>query len=211
MMRSRLTSRSVVNVVCGIILGNSGFLSAYASSVSCPLASVAQVRKPDKCASQGGDYLSKRGDARIHGALDLNAHVGDKVFAVRDGVVAVASGGWGNLGNTVVIDHGDGNYSVYGHLETISVCKGHQVKAGESVGSVGYSGNAECLKGSGLPPHLHFAVLNAGKAGLANGAKPIATIESWAARWREWFYGDNLAVGALSPQSLLQGKTCWSD
>ena len=112
------------------------------------------------------------------------------------------------MGNAVIIDHEDGDYSVYGHLAQLGVEKGACVKAGDVVGTVGFTGNAQCLKDKGLSSHLHFAVIRAAKIGLADDGKPIATAtknaDDWLALGKEVFPGDNLDLGIKDPQILLQ-------
>ncbi|MFC4312623.1 M23 family metallopeptidase [Steroidobacter flavus] len=184
--------------------------AANPPAVSCPLEKVAEIRDNDVCALQGGDYLSNRRSGKIHGALDLNAAVGDKVLATKAGIVVVAAEKWADMGTAVIIDHGDGGYTVYGHLDEAKVKKGAKVVAGQQVGTVGFTGNSDCLQKNKLPPHLHFGYLNAGKAGLARRDYPIAEIERWGAAWEEAFYGDVLAVGVQHPQMAIEGLTCWA-
>src|SRR5437868_5517208 len=109
------------------------FVSAGAqhADYSCPLAGTPAIRGSDTVASSGGRFDSARGNGHKHGALDLNSSVGTDVFAVRAGRAAVAASGWGVLGNTVIVDHGDGEYSVYAHLNDISVASGAKVNAGD--------------------------------------------------------------------------------
>ena len=96
------------------------------------------------------------GVPRHHAGIDLAAPYGAAVRAIADGVVAFADprGGYGNL---VVVVHGDGHSSHYGHLQSIAVKPGSWVKAGQLVGRVGSSGIS-----SG--PHLHFEIRYHGKA-----------------------------------------------
>ena len=77
-----------------------------------------------------------RENGKKHGALDLNGAVGDPVFAALDGLVAVASLNWGAMGNTVIIDHGAGAYTVYGHLQAVFVKERDPVRTGIQVGTV---------------------------------------------------------------------------
>jgi murein DD-endopeptidase MepM/ murein hydrolase activator NlpD len=68
------------------------------------------------------------------------------------------------MGNYVIIDHGNGEYSVLQHMEqgSINVSPGQTVKAGEQVGSVGFSGDA-------IYPRLHYTVINSPKELAAEG------------------------------------------
>src|SRR4051812_6640787 len=97
---------------CAMLL--CAFLSAGAQSAgySCPLAGSPTIRGSDTVASSGGRFNSGRGSGHSHGGLDLNSSEGADVFAAHAGRVAVAASGWGVLGNAVIIDHGDGEYSV---------------------------------------------------------------------------------------------------
>lgn len=68
------------------------------------------------------------------------------------------------MGNYVVIDHGNGQFSMLQHLEqgSIIVRKGELVRAGQQIGKIGFSGNAKF-------PHLHYAVMNSAKPQTAEG------------------------------------------
>lgn len=68
------------------------------------------------------------------------------------------------MGNYVVIDHGNGQFSMLQHLEqgSIIVRKGERVRAGQQIGKVGFSGNATF-------PHLHYAVMSSQKVQSAEG------------------------------------------
>lgn len=68
------------------------------------------------------------------------------------------------MGNYVIIDHGNGQFSMLQHLEqgSILVRKGEMVRAGQQVGKIGFSGNATF-------PHLHYAVMSSQKAQGAEG------------------------------------------
>jgi murein DD-endopeptidase MepM/ murein hydrolase activator NlpD len=90
------------------------------------------------------------GDRDFHQGLDISADHGSQVYATADGVVshAAAEGGYGNL---IVIDHGYGLETRYGHLSRYNVRPGDKVKRGDVVGLVGSTGRAT---GS----HLHYEV-----------------------------------------------------
>jgi len=87
-----------------------------------------------------------------HTGVDIGAWIGSGVKAADGGYVAVAQGGWnGGYGNYVVIDHGNGFVTLYGHLSSIYVKPGESVSAGEQIGAVGSTGNS-------TGPHLHFEI-----------------------------------------------------
>jgi murein DD-endopeptidase MepM/ murein hydrolase activator NlpD len=90
------------------------------------------------------------GDRDFHAGLDISADHGSQVYATADGIVthAAAEGGYGNL---VVVDHGYGLETRYGHLSRYSVRPGDTVKRGDVVGLVGSTG-----KSTGA--HLHYEV-----------------------------------------------------
>jgi LysM repeat protein len=85
----------------------------------------------------------------IHYGIDIAGHLGVAIFAVDSGVVVYA--GWNDwgYGNVIVIDHGSGWQSLYGHLNAINVTCGAPVTQGMVIGAMGSTGNS-----SG--PHLHF-------------------------------------------------------
>ncbi|HWM88612.1 MAG TPA: peptidoglycan DD-metalloendopeptidase family protein [Kofleriaceae bacterium] len=94
---------------------------------------------------------------RTHKGIDMTAPLGTPVHAARGGQVVRAGATTGGFGNLVVIDHGGGVRSFYGHLHSIDVKKGDQVEAGAVLGQVGSTGRS-----SG--PHLHFEVRQDGRS-----------------------------------------------
>jgi len=83
-----------------------------------------------------------------HHAIDIANKTGTPIYACDAGVVEVA--GWGTgYGNQIVIDHGGGRKSRYGHLSKFYVRKGDVVKKGEAIAAMGSTGNS-------TGPHLHF-------------------------------------------------------
>ena len=82
--------------------------------------------------------------------IGIAAGAGTPVRAIADGEVVVAEN-IGTYGLTVIVQHGAGDYSVYGSLASAAVAKGARVRKGQSVGSVG-SADPE------MPPHLHFEI-----------------------------------------------------
>ena len=91
-----------------------------------------------------------------HSGVDLAAARGTDVVATLPGLVHVLVSATG-YGLHVVIDHGGGLTSLYGHLDTVAVADGTYVTAGEAVGAVGSSGNS-------TGPHLHFEICRDGIA-----------------------------------------------
>jgi len=85
----------------------------------------------------------------IHPGVDLGANTGAPVYAADAGLVVFAN--WSDLGygNAVLIDHGNGYQTLYGHLSQIQTYCGAKVKAGQLIGLAGATGNA-------YGPHLHF-------------------------------------------------------
>ena len=85
-----------------------------------------------------------------HSGLDLSAPAGTPVRAPQRGQVAFASELF-FAGNTVILDHGLGLFTLYGHLESISVSLGDVVEPGATLGRVGSTGRA-------TGPHLHWGM-----------------------------------------------------
>ena len=92
---------------------------------------------------------------RSHSGMDFSAKVGTDVYATGDGVVTFAAWKQG-YGNCIVVNHGYGYETLYGHLSKYKVRVGQKVKRGEVIGLVGNTG-----KSTG--PHLHYEVMVKGK------------------------------------------------
>jgi murein DD-endopeptidase MepM/ murein hydrolase activator NlpD len=87
---------------------------------------------------------------RLHAGVDLAAPHGTAIVAAGAGVV-VAAGPEGGYGNAILIDHGNGWLTHYGHLSAIGVEIGRRVATGEHIGDEGSTGHS-------TGPHLHFEV-----------------------------------------------------
>lgn len=85
-----------------------------------------------------------------HSGIDLAAARGTPVMATLPGIATVILSATG-YGLHVVIEHGGGLSSLYGHLETVTIASGEYVGGGAVIGTVGSSGNA-------TGPHLHFEI-----------------------------------------------------
>jgi murein DD-endopeptidase MepM/ murein hydrolase activator NlpD len=90
------------------------------------------------------------GGLNFHPGLDISAGHREPVVATADGLVTTASAA-GNYGNLVVIDHGFGISTKYGHLSRFAVLAGQPVRRGDVIGYVGSTGRS-------TNPHLHYEV-----------------------------------------------------
>jgi murein DD-endopeptidase MepM/ murein hydrolase activator NlpD len=86
----------------------------------------------------------------FHSGIDLAAGPGTTIYAAAPGKVQVFASATG-FGLHVIIDHGNGLQSLYGHMSAVSVADGSYVSAGDVIGSVGSTGNS-------TGPHLHFEI-----------------------------------------------------
>jgi len=103
----------------------------------------------------------------VHMGVDLASTQNAPVEASNGGIV-LFTGHIGIYGNTVIIDHGMGVFSLYGHLSSISVRKNQTVKKGESIGRTGLTGMAG-------GDHLHFSMIVGGKF--------VNPVEWWDPHW----------------------------
>ena len=87
---------------------------------------------------------------RMHTGIDIGARSGTPIQAAKAGEVIYA--GWlGGYGNAVVLDHGDGIATLYGHQSRIAAVEGQVVNQGDVIGYVGTTGHS-------TGNHLHFEV-----------------------------------------------------
>jgi murein DD-endopeptidase MepM/ murein hydrolase activator NlpD len=119
-------------------------------------------------------YDGRPVDSQDHLGFDLASTRMAPVPAANDGIVVLARY-FGIYGNTVVLDHGYGLMSLYGHLSSIAVDEGRRVVRGEPVGRSGETGLA-------AGDHLHFTMLLHGL--------PVNPREWWDAHW----IGDRLSL-----------------
>jgi murein DD-endopeptidase MepM/ murein hydrolase activator NlpD len=89
---------------------------------------------------------------RRHYGLDVGAPKGTPIFAATDGTIIYSGWNSGGYGNMVIIDHGGGLFTRYGHATKLLVKAGDTVKRGDTIALVGSTGRS-------TGPHLHFEVL----------------------------------------------------
>jgi murein DD-endopeptidase MepM/ murein hydrolase activator NlpD len=93
---------------------------------------------------------------KMHEGMDFTAKTGTPIFATGDGVVARADNTASGYGNHIVLRHGFGYETLYGHLSKYKCRAGQKVKRGDVIGYVGSTGRSEA-------PHLHYEVHKNGK------------------------------------------------
>ena len=95
------------------------------------------------------------GTARFHSGLDIGGDYGMPIYAAASGTVIYA--GWiSGYGNAVIIDHGGGVTTLYGHNESLNVSEGQSVSQGQVIAMCGSTGNS-------TGPHCHFEVRENGE------------------------------------------------
>ncbi|MCC7319282.1 MAG: M23 family metallopeptidase [Bacteroidales bacterium] len=94
---------------------------------------------------------------KFHEGVDFSAPTGTEVFATGDGTVESVEKSYFGYGNMIVINHGYGYKTAYGHLSAFNVRKGEKVKRGQMIAKVGSTGKS-------TSPHLHYEVRKNNKA-----------------------------------------------
>ncbi len=92
---------------------------------------------------------------RCHNGVDIGIPQGNDVIAVADGTATLTDRGTKSYGKYIVVNHGLGVYTLYGHLSQFKVSNGAFVKEGDLIGLSGNTGLSEA-------PHLHFSVIMSG-------------------------------------------------
>ena len=138
-------------------------------------------------------YKGKEVDQQVHLGFDLASFAGTPIVSANRGIVLFADE-LGIYGNCVIIDHGMGVQSLYGHLSSIDVKAGQTVEKEQQIGRSGMTGMAG-------GDHLHFTM-------LVNG-KMVNPVEWWDAHWIE----DRIlqeAPGAPASGSLSRSRAASS-
>jgi murein DD-endopeptidase MepM/ murein hydrolase activator NlpD len=119
---------------------------------SIPAIQPVSNRDLDRIASGFGMRIDPvYGTPKLHKGLDFTASQGTPIYATGNGVVRESGFSEGGYGNHVVINHGYGYETLYGHMVRVKVRNGQRVKRGELIGWVGNTG-----KSTG--PHCHYEV-----------------------------------------------------
>lgn len=90
------------------------------------------------------------GRLQMHKGLDISGRTGTPIYATADGTVMV-TGYTRGIGRYVIVDHGYGYGTMYGHLSEITVRRGAKVRRGEKIAEMGSTGRS-------TGPHLHYEV-----------------------------------------------------
>lgn len=96
------------------------------------------------------------GEYKLHKGIDYAGNYGDPIKASKSGVVEYS--GWiSGYGNTIILGHGNGVQTLYPHAQTLNVSYGQTVAQGDTIATVGSTGNS-------TGPHLHFEIRINGEA-----------------------------------------------
>lgn len=115
------------------------------------------------------------GRAQNHGGIDIPANGGTPILAAKSGQVITSvkgSGAYWSYGNYVVIDHGNGNSTLYAHMSSRAVSEGEMVKQGQVIGYVGTTGNS-------TGNHLHLEIRVNGQRTDPEAKFPDLNLSSW--------------------------------
>ena len=104
------------------------------------------------------------GGGEFHKGADFAAPAGTPIYAAANGTVIKSGDEDDDFGNKVVIDHGGGFYTLYGHMSSVAVSAGQPVSQGNVIGYVGSTG-------ASTGPHLHFQVASGSWYGENGGGQ----------------------------------------
>jgi murein DD-endopeptidase MepM/ murein hydrolase activator NlpD len=93
---------------------------------------------------------------KFHYGIDFTAPTGTEIYVTGDGTVEKIESSLRGYGNSVIINHGYGLKTIYGHMSRFNVKQGQKVKRGDIIGFVGSTGLSTA-------PHLHYEVERGGE------------------------------------------------
>lgn len=93
---------------------------------------------------------------KMHWGMDFTAPTGTPIYATGDGKVTTQKNSRSGYGNHIIIDHGYGYETLYGHMSKVEARRGQIVKRGDIIGYVGSTGRSTA-------PHLHYEVIKDGR------------------------------------------------
>ena len=137
----------------GDVVGGTQFETKAPTSMSPALSS---LKNSNVSSGYGNRAAPLAGASTDHKGIDIKGNTGDPVKAVKAGKIKFA-GEQRGYGKLVVIDHGDGTETKYGHLSDIGVTQGAQVESNQIIGKLGATGNV-------TGPHLHYELIKYGQA-----------------------------------------------
>ncbi|MGN1478747.1 MAG: murein hydrolase activator EnvC family protein [Acutalibacteraceae bacterium] len=117
--------------------------------------------------SSGYGYRSDpaTGKTKLHSGMDIAAPLNSTIVATKSGTVVYVKYGNSGYGNHILLNHGDGTYSLYGHCNSLAVGSGQSVSQGQVIAYVGHSGYA-------TGNHLHFEI----RDGAGNKYNPASYV-----------------------------------
>ena len=152
--RSKLEKEKIekrnTNIVKNIRRG--GTVSASSSSNASAMLGSLSFRRPLNSSRVSAGYLGYPG----HRGIDFPSPQGTPVMAAESGTVTTVMYSNKSYGNRVIIDHGNGISTLYGHNSTIGVSLGQKVSKGQTIAGVGSTGNS-------TGNHVHFEIRINGK------------------------------------------------
>ncbi len=136
-------------------------------------SSAAGAASPDRTVGGGGCIWPASGTVtsefgsrwgRLHAGIDIAAPTGTPIFAAQGGTV-IFSGVQSGYGNVVIVSHGGGLTTLYGHQSRVAASNGQSISQGDNIGYVGNTGRS-------TGPHLHFETRYGGSPRNPRGCLP---------------------------------------
>lgn len=121
-----------------------------------PPEGVSQAAEAGELAWPTDQHLINQRFWAKHPGIDINGNLSNHTYAADDGIVTYAGWNSGGYGNMILIDHGNGMITRYGHHSKIYVSVGDHVTKGQVIGQIGSTGHS-------TGPHLHFEIYVNGK------------------------------------------------